>query len=77
MQTHVRTCRLLTSQLTLACAQGHALLGTGNNKAACTLLGAAFDLLSGLAVDEAHPGFVEMSRAASLLSHRVRAPGIS
>ena len=52
--------------------QGHALLGAGGNEAACRLLGTAFDLLSGLAVEEAHPGFVEMSRAASLLSHRVR-----
>ena len=50
--------------------QGHALLGIGDHKAACSLLGAAFDMLSGLVVDEAHPGFGEMSRAASLLNHR-------
>ncbi len=57
-----------------AYAQGNALLGAEDNEDACTLLGAAFDLLNGLAVDEAHPGFVEMSRAASLLNHRASLP---
>ena len=52
--------------------QGHASLNAGDNEAACVLLGSAFDLLGGLAMDETHPGFQEMSRAASLLSHRVR-----
>lgn len=56
----------------LAHAQGYKVLGAGQNEAACSLLGAAFDLLSGLAVDEAHPSYAEMSRAASLLSHRAR-----
>ena len=58
-------------------AQGHALLGEGHSETACGLLGAAFDLLGGLAMDEAHPGFQEMSCAASLLSHRVRSWPVS
>ncbi len=63
---------VLNADMHLHTSQGYALLGAGGSEAACGLLGAAFDLLGGLAMDEAHPGFQEMSRAASLLSHRVR-----